>query len=324
MDKLSFEQLFPKPALIMMVGLPGSGKSTIANRIKQQYENTEIFSSDEYRDKICGDENDQSKNNEIFEALHKDLVAALLLGKNVILDATNITRKDRKKCLDKVKNLAINKIAYFIDTNFRDCIDWDSKRNRSVGYPVIEKFLRRFEFPQKFEGFDQVFIHSKVEYPSIISDINLQADQLSLMDKFDQRNPHHVNTLGQHCAKLALQIPRTSHYNIIMHEAGWWHDIGKLYTQRIDENGVAHYYNHDNIGAYIIACTPQLLSNMQTWDDVYEAIFFINYHMRAHNDFRTPKAERKYRALFGNKRFDKLMEFGEYDRIASGTYEKEN
>lgn len=44
--------------------------------------------------------------------------------------------------------------------------------------------------------------------------------------------------------------------------------------------------------------------------------------MRAHRDFTGSKAQAKYRKLFGNKRFDKLMEFAEYDRIASGTYTK--
>ena len=32
------------------------------------------------------------------------------------------------------------------------------------------------------------------------------------------------------------------------------------------------------------------------------------------------KAEKKYRKLCGNEWFDELMQFAEYDRIASGTY----
>ena len=323
MIKPVFEDLFPKPTLVIMIGLPGSGKSTIAAEIKNAGSNVEIFSSDTYREKICGNEDDQSKNNEIFEALYKDLLNAVLLGKNAILDATNVTRKDRKRCLDKLKHLALHRVAYFVDATVDDCIARDKARSRSVGEHVIDKFLRRFEFPQKFEGFDEIIIHSKQSMTKIRPNIELQESYLNRMDGFDQKNPHHINTLAQHCAKLALQIPRTSHYNIIMHEAGWWHDIGKLYTQRLDEAGIAHYYNHDNIGAYILACNPEMFTKLETWDDIYEAIFFVNYHMRAHNDFKTPKAERKYRALFGDRRFDKLMEFGEYDRIASGTYEKE-
>ena len=58
-----------------------------------------------------------------------------------------------------------------------------------------------------------------------------------------------------------------------------------------------------------------------TWDDIFEVFFYVNYHMRAHNDFCGAKAEKKYRALFGDDRFDRLMQFGEHDRRASGTYE---
>ena len=50
--------------LIMMIGIPGSGKSTIANELLEKWElnNGKIFSSDEYRKIICGDENDQTQN----------------------------------------------------------------------------------------------------------------------------------------------------------------------------------------------------------------------------------------------------------------------
>lgn len=321
MTSIRFDSLFPVPTVLCLVGLPGSGKSTIAKELQEKYPNTMSFSSDEYREKICGNANDQTKNDKVFNAMYADAIAAILVGKNIIIDATNINRKDRKHVLEKFSKYACHKVAYFIDTNFRTCIDRDAERSRSVGKHVIEKFLRRFEFPQKFEGFDEIYIHSKIN-KSMNDDFNREKERFYLeeMDNFDQKNPHHIHTVGGHCSKLAMQIPRTSHINCIMHEAGWWHDIGKLYTQKIDENGIAHYYNHDNIGAYIIACNPEILYNMKNWEDVYEVIFFINYHMRAHNDFTHAKAERKYRALFGDDRFNNLMRFGQYDRIASGTY----
>ena len=320
-DAIEFERLFPMPTFIMMIGLPGSGKSTVVQDIKEKYPNIEVFSSDAYRAKLLGDENDQSNNELIFNTMHRDLIFHLMQGKNCIFDATNINRKDRKRALDKVRHLAIKKIAYFIDTNFRECIDRDANRERSVGSHVIEKFIRRFEFPQKFEGFDDIVIHSQ-RYNDMNSNFNREKEQFYLeeMKHFDQLNPHHIHTLGEHCANLATQIKLTSQEARIMHEAGWWHDIGKLYTQKIDDKGVAHYYNHDNIGAYIIACNTDILWNAKKWDDVYEVIFFINYHMRAHNDFTSEKAQKKYTELFGIDRFNKLMQFAECDRIASGTY----
>ncbi len=318
------DDLFPAPVFVIMVGLPGSGKSTIASKLAEDNPNTYVFSSDTYRSKICGNENDQSQNELVFDTLYRDLIHRLMNGKNVILDATNISRKDRKRALDRLSRvpLLFRKVAYFVDTNIRDCIDRDACRDRVVGPDVIEKFVRRFEFPQYFEGFDEIVIHSKVNQIKNTYDRDKEKFYLEDMDKFEQHNPHHIHTVGTHCAKLALQIPRTSHYNCIMHEAAWFHDIGKLYTQKFDDKGIAHYYNHDNIGAYIVACNTDILFHIEDWDDVYEAIFFINYHMRAHNDFTSLKAQKKYKTLFGEVRFNKLMEFAEYDRIASGTYEE--
>ena len=100
MDKPRFEDLFPKPTLIVMVGLPGSGKSTIAKQLAEDNPNTLIFSSDAYREKICGDENDQSNNDLVFRTLHKDLREALLLGKNCIFDA--ICWNGTKSCINYV------------------------------------------------------------------------------------------------------------------------------------------------------------------------------------------------------------------------------
>ena len=316
MDKSRFEDLFPEPTLIIMVGLPGSGKSTIANQLAVDNSNTLVFSSDAYREKICGDENDQSNNDLVFRTLHKDLKESLLLGKNCIFDATNVTLKDRKRILDNVIDLNIEKIAYFVDTPHDECWERDKNRKRSVGFDVIDKFLRRFQFPQKFEGFDRIIIHSQIEKKPCF-DLDKARKFLDMMDNTDQHNPHHLYTVGHHCRRLAHQCT-----DDIMMEAGYFHDFGKLYTKKFDEDGIAHYYNHDSVGAYFIATSPEVLI-VTSWDEVYEILFYINYHMRAHNDFKSEKAQRKYKAIFGEERFNKLMEFGLYDRIASGTYEGE-
>ena len=54
----------------MMVGLPGSGKSTATEYFAKVY-NANIHSSDDIREEIFGDVNDQEHNKEVFEILHK-------------------------------------------------------------------------------------------------------------------------------------------------------------------------------------------------------------------------------------------------------------
>ena len=134
---ITFEKLFTKPTFIMMVGLPGSGKSTVATELAE-IGNAKIFSSDEYRAKLLGDENDQSNNQLVFDKLYEEMLDCILKsGHNVIFDATNITIKDRKRCLEKLSRYAVNKIAYFVNTPYQICILHDRDRSRSVGIDVI-------------------------------------------------------------------------------------------------------------------------------------------------------------------------------------------
>ena len=55
----------------MMIGLPASGKSTIAKELSKS-EDAVIVSSDEIRREL-GDINDQSQNTKVFEEVEKRL-----------------------------------------------------------------------------------------------------------------------------------------------------------------------------------------------------------------------------------------------------------
>lgn len=307
----------------MMVGLPGSGKSFYAKNNIIPNENGECvyLSSGEYRQKLLGDVNDQTKNALVFQTLQSDAVEALKNGKSVVYDATNVTLKNRATILKAINGIACHKVAVVINTPVEVCIERDKNRERTVGEYVIHKFERQYQFPQKFEGFDEIWIGKYHERDWIEQDMELYLSTRRLMNSFEQKNPHHLYTVGKHCLYLALQYDKDV-VDFCGFIAGLFHDVGKLFTQSFDEDGVAHYYNHDSVGTYYIVSHIEILPTAR-WDDVFEILFYINYHMRAHRDFKSPKAERKYRRIFGDDRYERLMQFGEYDRIASGTYIKD-
>ena len=60
----------------MLVGLPGSGKSTIAKKMIEKNPNIKVFSSDSLRKELWGDENKQGDNSKLFNELHTFLEAA--------------------------------------------------------------------------------------------------------------------------------------------------------------------------------------------------------------------------------------------------------
>lgn len=305
-----------------MVGLPGSGKSYIAS---QFIKGSKVFSSDDYREKLFGDINDQTHNQEVFKQLYKDLNEELSKDNRIcVLDATNTTLKPRKNIFSNLteenkKNTDI--IAYIVNTPVEECIRRDKARDRSVGKDIIYKFLSSYQQPQLFEGFNDIGISNFGSWALCVKDNRFEI--LDKMKEFNQLNPHHIYDLLEHCKKLSSFYDEN---NYIEYIAGLYHDVGKLFTQTIDENGIAHYYNHDSVGTYY------LLTHLKDWYlnyayilniyDLNEILFYVNYHMKAHKDFRNVKAEQRYRKLFGDERFNSLIEFANNDMKASGTYEK--
>ena len=78
-----------KPEFIMLVGLPGSGKSTLTKRYKEY----KVHSSDDIREELTGDVNRQDINSLVFKILHNRVKEDLLNGQSVIIDSTNISSK---------------------------------------------------------------------------------------------------------------------------------------------------------------------------------------------------------------------------------------
>ena len=79
-----------KPTLWIMCGLSGSGKSTIATQIANDNPNTIIVSSDEIREELTGNCEDQKHNEEVFKIFHDRIRKNLENKKNVIADATKV------------------------------------------------------------------------------------------------------------------------------------------------------------------------------------------------------------------------------------------
>ena len=90
--------------LVLMIGIAGSGKSTIAKTLKETYNRVDgqqsvIVSSDAIRAEILGSENDQTANDNVFAEVRKR-INNNLSKRTVIVDATNINIKSRRSILE--------------------------------------------------------------------------------------------------------------------------------------------------------------------------------------------------------------------------------
>lgn len=145
-----------KPEIIVLVGLPASGKSTWANIYVENRENTILLSSDKIREELFGDEATQGDPKKVFALLETRLIKNIKEGKNVVVDATSINRWERKNYIEIAKDFNAIPVAVIFDTPVEECKRRNQGRERVVPDFVYDKMLKKYEAPSIAEGFVMV------------------------------------------------------------------------------------------------------------------------------------------------------------------------
>ena len=81
-----------QPLMALLVGPSGAGKSTY---VRSHFNDGWVISSDALRAEYCGDFKSQERNDDVFEAMRRLARARLECGLPVVIDATNLRRRDR-------------------------------------------------------------------------------------------------------------------------------------------------------------------------------------------------------------------------------------
>ena len=145
--------------LYITVGLPGSGKSTyVKNFIKDK--DIEYLSSDSLRAVYGKDETDQSVTSIVFGHIKRKVDELLKDGKNVLVDATSVNRKERSDYINTAKKYGAKVVAIVFKMDRQGLIDRNKKRGeqggREVPTFVIDKMLAKYEEPSYIEGIDVI------------------------------------------------------------------------------------------------------------------------------------------------------------------------
>ena len=331
------EKIVSKPVLIMMVGIAGSGKSSVAIKLRDhilQEENCKekqinILSSDNLREELLGDISDQSQNDVIFAEMKKRTINTLKEGHSVIYDATNLNVKDRRGILNAIEEQKIDcyKVAYIIPTSLVQCIVNATNRNRIVPYDVLQRMLHKFQIPIYQEGFHFIFVegynYSDFSDSLYESNIPIYCRPYILLDRlknFNQETHYHKFSLLEHSILAYEEVLRhTRKYgeqNLAVEQAALLHDFGKIKTKVKNDKGEFSYYGHANVGAY------NLLQNLDQlgvycFEKALYCIALINYHMEPFGweNAKISTVEKK-KKFFGETMYNDLILLHNADKYA--------
>ena len=143
--------------LYITVGLPGSGKSTYAKEFIKGKE-IEYLSSDSLRAVFGKSEEDQTVTPLVFGHIKRKVDEFLKDGKNVMVDATSVNRKERSDYISTAKKYGAKVVAIVFKMDRQGLIDRNKKRGEQGGRVVpdwvIDKMLAKFEEPSYSEGID--------------------------------------------------------------------------------------------------------------------------------------------------------------------------
>ncbi len=135
--------------LIMIKGLPASGKTTWARQYLKDNPNTKRINKDELRAML--DDSKWNKENEKFILHIRDTVIAQAFnnGYSVIVDDTNFASKHELWLKEIANNFKVEfEIKDFTDVPLDTCIKRDARRANSVGVKVIMQMWKQFLKPE--------------------------------------------------------------------------------------------------------------------------------------------------------------------------------
>lgn len=147
--------------LYVLVGLPGSGKTTW---LKQQGKAS--VSSDAVRELVTGDEANQDQNRLVFSILRTLVRARLAAGcAETWIDSTALTRGERRSSIRLAEMHGCAVEAVFFDTPVEVCKARNAARERKVPGEAMDRMAAKLTPPTLGEGFERI---SVVRSPALL------------------------------------------------------------------------------------------------------------------------------------------------------------
>jgi predicted kinase len=140
--------------IVLLVGVPGSGKSTVAQRLIDK--GYHCLNADSIRKELFGDEGEQKDKEQVFGIFFQRLEEALKQGLDIVIDNTNINTKHRSPILQRAIQAGYEDIQLWVlDVPLETCLERNRSRQRALPDDVIINYynaLHGHGKPRKHEG----------------------------------------------------------------------------------------------------------------------------------------------------------------------------
>lgn len=137
-----------RPKLLMLKGLPASGKSTYAKELESK--GWARVNKDDIRKEFFPDYTFKDEKEVVYME-DAEIIAELREGNNVVVDDTNFAPKHQQRLEKIAKEEDADFEVLFIDTPLEECIKRNRKRANNVPMEAILNMYRKYIAPYREE-----------------------------------------------------------------------------------------------------------------------------------------------------------------------------
>ena len=168
----------PPAAMIMLIGPPGSGKSTyiagliaVKNLLSNNNYQVAVISTDDIFEEMAKDTGityseafGKFSYKEVEREMFNRLDRAIKENQNIIIDQTNMTVKSRARKLQKFpSNYSKEAVVFSVDRTELDrrLKQRETETGKSIPKHVVDSMLASYQEPTMDEGFNKIIIKTQ-------------------------------------------------------------------------------------------------------------------------------------------------------------------
>ncbi|SET23917.1 AAA family ATPase [Paenibacillus sp. NFR01] len=278
----------------MLIGVPGSGKSHYAKACCKR-EKAVPVSTDAIRERLFGKESRQRNTYRVFGEAFTEIEHALSAGRNVVFDATNVTRERRLQFFKRFDGVPVE--GHICAPPYEKIRERLLSRKRSIDDKVLRKYLKNFEFPVLAEGFARLHIvptpddtglnrgvleqllAGNPDHDRLFANLH-QCRYFGAMLGFNQESPFHSKTLSEHTHAVMDYVNAfyEGEHLLEMQLAALFHDIGKPFCKVWKESrGHYSYYGHEHVSAAMACHVLDQLGYDEAF--ILHVVNLVSFHM---------------------------------------------